>query len=52
MPKEEVLAWKPGDSFTRKAFVITLSNRQTAETIVDLTGAKARGLPYTVHGLA
>ncbi len=39
-PKKEVLAWKPGGSFTRKAFVISRRNNKTFEAVIDLTGNK------------
>ncbi len=39
-PKKVVLAWKEGDPFTRKAFVISRRNNKTFESVIDLTGNK------------
>lgn len=39
-PKAEVMQWKPGDSATRRAFVIVKKGSQTFEAIVDLGQGK------------
>lgn len=39
-PKAEILAWSPGESFTRKAFVVSRRKNQTYESVIDLTGNK------------
>lgn len=36
-PKEQVLAWQPGDRLPRRAFVIVKKRRQTFEALVDIT---------------
>ncbi len=39
-PKAIILKWKPGQPFTRKAFVVSRVKNKTYETVVDLTGSK------------
>ena len=39
-PKEEVLAWKPGQPMRREAFVVVKKGAQTFEAVVDLKGQK------------
>jgi primary-amine oxidase len=39
-PKEAIRKWKPGDAFTREAFVILRKNGDTYEAAVDLTNKK------------
>ena len=39
-PKAEILAWKNGDKFTRKAFIISRVKNKTFEAVIDLTGNK------------
>jgi primary-amine oxidase len=39
-PKEEVLAWKPGQPMRREAFVMVEQGRQVFEAVVDLSGKK------------
>jgi primary-amine oxidase len=39
-PKEEVLAWKPGQPIHREAFVVVWKGKQTFEAVVDLKGKK------------
>jgi primary-amine oxidase len=55
-PKEEVLAWKPGQPMRREALVVVWKGRQTFEAVVDLKGKKlvswseVRGVqPNMVH---
>lgn len=40
MPKTEVLAWKPGSSISRSAFVSVKQGNKVYEAIVDLTNRK------------
>ncbi|QPC41414.1 hypothetical protein HW532_00860 [Kaustia mangrovi] len=40
MPKAEVLAWEPGEPFTRTAFVVMREDGETSEAVVDLTGGR------------
>lgn len=37
-PKEEVLAWKPGQPMRREAFVVVKKGPQTFEAVVDVNG--------------
>ena len=37
LPKAEMLAWKPGDTFTRRAFVVMRKEGQTYEILVNLS---------------
>jgi primary-amine oxidase len=39
-PKDEVLAWKPGQPMRREAFVIVKKATQTFEAVVDVNGKK------------
>jgi len=39
-PKEEVLAWKPGQAMRREALVIVKQGPQTFEAVVDASGKK------------
>ena len=39
-PKEEVLAWKPGQSMRREALAIVKQGSQTFEAVVDVSGKK------------
>jgi primary-amine oxidase len=39
-PKEEVLAWKPGQPMRREAFLVVKQGPQTFEAVVDVTGKK------------
>jgi Copper amine oxidase, N2 domain len=39
-PKEEVLAWKPGQPLRRAAFVVVWKGKPTFEAVVDLKGKK------------
>jgi primary-amine oxidase len=39
-PKDEVLAWKPGQPIRREAFVVVWKAKQTFEAVVDLKGKK------------
>ncbi|HKI26541.1 MAG TPA: hypothetical protein VKA07_09460 [Candidatus Sulfotelmatobacter sp.] len=39
-PKEEVLAWKPGQPMRREAFVVVKKGPQTFEAVVDVNGKK------------
>jgi primary-amine oxidase len=39
-PKEEVLAWKPGQTMRREAFVVVKQGAQTFEAVVDVNGKK------------
>jgi primary-amine oxidase len=39
-PKEEVLAWKPGQPMRREAFVMVKQGPQTFEAVVDVSGNK------------
>ena len=39
-PKEEVLAWKPGQPMRREALVIVKQGSQTIEAVVDVSGKK------------
>ena len=39
-PKEEVLAWKPGQAMRREALVIVKQGSQTFEAVVDVSGKK------------
>jgi primary-amine oxidase len=39
-PKEEVLAWKPGQAMRREAFVVVKKGAQTFEAVVDVNGKK------------
>jgi primary-amine oxidase len=39
-PKEEVLAWRPGQAMRREAFLVVKQGRQTFEAVVDVTGKK------------
>jgi primary-amine oxidase len=39
-PKEEVLAWKPGQSMRREALAIVKQASQTFEAVVDVSGKK------------
>lgn len=39
-PKEEVLAWKPGQPMRREAFVVVWKGKQTFEAVVDVKGKK------------
>jgi len=39
-PKEEVLAWKPGQAFRREAWVVVKQGPRTFEAIVDISGRK------------
>ncbi len=38
--KADILKWKPGQPFTRKAFVVTRRDNKTYEAVIDLTGNK------------
>ncbi len=40
LPKAEILEWKEGEPFTRRAFVISRENNETSETIVDISARK------------
>lgn len=37
-PKQEVLAWKPGQAMRREAFVVVKKGAQTFEAVVDVNG--------------
>src|SRR5580698_7064309 len=39
-PKQEVLAWKPGDSISRKADVVLFDKGHSYAAVVDITGQK------------
>lgn len=39
-PKEEALAWKPGQPMRREAFVVVWNRKQIFEAVVDLNGKK------------
>jgi len=39
-PKEEVLAWKPGQSMRREAFLVVRQGAQAFEAVVDVKGKK------------
>jgi primary-amine oxidase len=39
-PKEEVLAWKPGQAFRREALVVVKVGASTFEAVVDVNGKK------------
>jgi primary-amine oxidase len=39
-PKEEVLAWKPGQDMRREAFVVVKQGSQTFEAVVDVNAKK------------
>lgn len=39
-PKEEVLAWKPGQAMRREAFVVVKEGAQTFEAVVDVNGKR------------
>jgi primary-amine oxidase len=39
-PKEEVLAWKPGQAFRREALAVVQQGAKTFEAIVDIEGRK------------
>ena len=39
-PKEEVLAWKPGQALRREAFVVVKQKARTFEAVVDLNAQK------------
>jgi primary-amine oxidase len=39
-PKEEVLAWKPGQAMRREAFLVVKQRPQTFEAVVDVNGKK------------
>jgi len=39
-PKEEVLAWKPGQAMRREAFLVVKQGPQVFEAVVDVTGKK------------
>ena len=39
-PKEEVLAWKPGQAMRREAFVMVEQGQQVFEAVVDVNGKK------------
>jgi primary-amine oxidase len=39
-PKEEVLAWKPGQALRREAFLVVRQGSQAFETVVDVNGKK------------
>jgi Cu2+-containing amine oxidase len=39
-PKEEVLAWKPGQALRREAFLVVRQGLQTFEAVVDVNGKK------------
>lgn len=43
MPKAKVLAWRPGQPFTRSAFLIMRRDGRTIEATVDLTGGRLLG---------
>ena len=39
-PKADVLAWKPGQPFARKAFIVARRRRTVYEAVVDLSARK------------
>lgn len=39
-PKEEVLAWKPGQPMRREAFLVVRQGVQSFEAVVDVNGKK------------
>src|SRR5689334_18633803 len=39
-PKDEVLQWKPGQSFRREALVVVKQGSRTFEAVVDIPGGK------------
>ncbi len=40
MPKADVLVWKPGEPFTRSAFMVMRRPGETVEAVVDLTAGR------------
>jgi len=50
-----VLAWKPGQPFTRKAFIVVRRDRTVYEAVVDLGARKVErweAIPNVQTGLA
>jgi Cu2+-containing amine oxidase len=39
-PKDEVLQWKPGQSFRREALAVVKQGPRTFEAVVDVTAAR------------